>query len=119
MSLATRWPRAMVVVGLAAMVVGAVDPLEGSVVVLPGMALVALGAQLGHSRHRVLIYWSLVLVAAGVGALSGLSSIGGFGGSSGRSNWWALALLPYPVGWIMGLVGAARRLREPPPPVVA
>jgi hypothetical protein len=26
--------------------------------------------------------------------------------------WWALTILPYPVGWVMGLVGAIRRLIE-------
>lgn len=31
------------------------DPLEGSLVILPGSGLVALGALLGHNRHR----WSL------------------------------------------------------------
>ncbi|MFA5907226.1 MAG: hypothetical protein WC815_00455 [Vicinamibacterales bacterium] len=111
MSLTDRWPHALVVVGFLGMLVGALDPLEGSLIILPGIALVALGARLGHSRHRVLLYWSLALVAAGVGALWALSAVGGFGGQTGRSNWWALVLLPYPAGWIMGLLGAARTLR--------
>jgi len=109
---ARRWSRILVIVGLVAMVIGALDPLEGSLVILPGTGLVTLGALLGNSRHRILLYWSFVLVAVGVGALWGLSALGGFGGNSGRSNWWGLVLLPYPVGWIMGLVGAIRRLWE-------
>ena len=94
------------------MVIGAVDPLEGSLVILPGVCLVALGAGLGNSRHRLLLYWSAVLVAVGVGAWWGLSALGGFGGNSGRSNWWGLVLLPYPAGWIMGLIGAMWSWRE-------
>ena len=109
---ASRWSRTLVIVGFVAMVIGALDPLEGSLVILPGTGLVALGALLGNSQHRILLYWSFVLVAVGVGALWGLSALGGFGGNSGRSNWWGLVLLPYPVGWIMGLIGAIRRLRE-------
>jgi len=109
---ASRWSRILVIVGLVAMVIGALDPLEGSLVILPGTGLVALGALLGSRRHRVLLCSSFVLVAAGVGALWWLSALGGFGGSSGRSNWWWCALLPYPVGWITGLVGAVLRLRE-------
>lgn len=109
-----RWSRVLIIVGLVAMVIGAIDPLEGSLVVLPGTGLVALGALVGHSRHRVLLCWSFVLVAVGVGALWSLSSIGGFGGHTGRTNWWGLVLLPYPAGWIMGLVGAIRDLREGP-----
>ena len=108
----SRWSRILVIVGLIAMLIGVVDPLEGSLVILPGTGMVALGALLGNSRHRKLLSWSFVLVAVGVGALWGLSALGGFGGSSGRSNWWGLVLLPYPVGWIMGFVGAIRRLRE-------
>jgi hypothetical protein len=114
MNAASWWSRILVIMGLIAMVIGAIDPLEGSLVILPGTGLVALGALLGSSRHRILLYWSFFLVAVGVGALWGLSALGGFGGNSGRSNWWGLVLLPYPVGWVMGLVGAIRRLREGP-----
>ena len=112
MSGATRWSRILVIAGFAAMLIGALDPLEGSLVILPGTGMVALGALLGKSRHRTLLSWSFVLVAIGVGALWGLSAIGGLGGRTGRSYWWGLMLLPYLIGWSMGLVGAIRRLRE-------
>jgi hypothetical protein len=108
----SRWSRTLVMTGLVAMVIGAIDPLEGSIIILPGLGLVAAGALVGHSRHRALLCWSFGLAAAGVGALWGMSAIGGFGGNTGRSNWWALILLPYPIGWVMGLFGAVRRLRE-------
>jgi hypothetical protein len=107
-----RWWRILVIVGLVAMLFGAADPLEGSLVILPGTGMVALGALFAKSRHRRFLAWALVFVAAGVGAMWGLSAIGGLGGPTGRSLWWALVLLPYPVGWIMGLVGAVRTLRE-------
>lgn len=109
---ASRWSRILVIAGLVAMLIGAVDPLEGSLVILPGTGMVALGALLAKSRHQRMLSWSFVLVAVGVGALWGLSAVGGLGGATGRSYWWGLVLLPYPVGWIMGLVGAIRRLRE-------
>jgi len=108
----SRWSRLPVIVGLVAMVIGALDPLEGSLAIVPGIGLVALGARLGRSRHRVLLYGAFALAAVGVGALWGLSAVGGVGPTSGRSYWWALVLLPYPIGWIMGLVGAIRTLRE-------
>jgi hypothetical protein len=109
---ARRSSRILLIVGLAAMVIGAIDPLEGSVVILAGTGLAWFGARRARSRHLALLLWSFILVAVGVAAMFALSAIGGFGGSSGRSNWWALVLLPYPVGWIMGLVGASRSLRE-------
>jgi apolipoprotein N-acyltransferase len=108
-----RWSRVVGVVGLVAMCAGAVDPLEGSLVILPGSGLVALGALLGGSRYTRLLGWAFGFVAVGVGLLWGLSGLGGIGGESGRSLWWGLVLLPYPVGWVLGLVGAVRRLREP------
>ncbi len=114
MNRATRWSRLLLIVGLVVMLIGAIDPLEGSLVILPGTGMVALGALLGNSRHRIPLYWSLVLVAVGIGALWGLSTLGGTGGDTGRSHWWLLVILPYPVGWIMGLVGAIRGLREAP-----
>lgn len=104
----------MVIAGLTAMIFGALDPLEGSLVILPGTGLAAFGTRLANSRYRMLLYWAFALVAVGVGALWGLSALGGFGGDSGRSSWWGLVLLPYPVGWAMGLIGAFRQLREGP-----
>jgi hypothetical protein len=99
------------------MVIGALDPLEGSLLVLPATGLVALGAGLGHSRERVRLYWALLLVAVGVGLMWGMSAIGGLGGDTGRSMWWALLLLPYPIGWILGLIfGVRARLQGAPPP---
>ena len=106
------WWRILVIVGLAAMLAGAVDPLEGSPMVAAAVGLVGLGSWYGHSRQRRSLLWSVGLVAVGVGAMFILSALGGVGGTSGRPLWWALTILPYPVGWILGLVGAIRTLRE-------
>lgn len=110
MSASVRWSRPLVIGGLFAMLVGALDPLEGSLVILPGAAAVALGARLGDGRYRSLLLWSFVLVAVGVAILWGMSVVGGLGGSTGRSMWWALTLLPYPVGWLLALIGAVLTL---------
>jgi hypothetical protein len=94
------------------MVVGVLDPLEGSIVILAGVGSVALGALLAKSRYRKLLGASFVLVAVGVGAMFVISAFGGIGGTSGRSMWWGIFILPYPIGWIMGLVGAVLWLLE-------
>src|SRR5262252_107521 len=101
------WSRILKVVGGILMLVGTLDPMEGSLLILPGSGLVALGAFLGKSERRVIRYWAWVfaLVAVGVGALFGLSAIGGIGGTSGHSMWWGVLILPYPVGWLMALLG--------------
>ena len=112
-----KWSRRLVIAGLVLMIAGILDPLEGSVVILGGTALSALGAFRSGSRHRLPVA-ALVLTAVGVGALLGLSALGGVGGSSGRSLWWLLLCVPYPAGWMLGLVGAVRKLREPRPAVM-
>ncbi len=108
----TFWSHILVVIGLLAMVVGAIDPLEGVFVILPGSGLVALGGFLGKSRYRKLLYGAFILIAVGFGAMMIMSMLGGIGGRSGRSMWWGLFILPYPVGWILGLVGVILRLVE-------
>ena len=102
------WPRILVIVGLLAMLLGAIDPLEGSLIILPGSGMVALGAFLGKSRHRRLLYWAFALIAIGVGALFILSMFGGIGGSTGLSLWWGLIILPYPVGWVICFIGVIK-----------
>ena len=112
MNAPVMWSRILVIAGLAGMLIGAVDPLEGSLIILPGVGLVALGALLGKSRRRMLLCWSFALVTVGVAAMFVLSWFGGIGGNTGRSMWWAIFILPYPVGWIMGLAGAILALIE-------
>lgn len=89
------------------MLVGALDLMEGSIVILPGSGLVALGTFLGHRERRWIIYrtWVFILIAIGVGAIWGFTMIGGIGGNSGHSMWWELLVVPYLIGWTMGIWG--------------
>ena len=89
------------------MLLGAIDPLEGSLLILPGSGMVVLGMFLGKKDHRTILYWAwaFILIAVGVGAMFALSAVGGIGGKSGHSMWWGVLVLPYPVGWLMALVG--------------
>jgi hypothetical protein len=112
MSTRKPWPQLLAIAGGIAMLAGVLDPLEGSVIILAGSGLVALGAFLGNAGRNLRVYWICVfiLIAVGVGAMFGLSAIGGIGGTTGRSMWWGLPILPYPVGWIMGMVSLLARL---------
>jgi hypothetical protein len=104
----------LVIVGAVAMLVGALDPMEGSVVILTGSGLVALGTLLGNTSRRLRVYWiwTFLLITFGVGVMFGASAIGGFGGTTGRSMWWAVLVLPYPVGWVMGVGNLFFRFRR-------
>lgn len=90
------------------MALGTLDPMEGSLLILPGSGLVALGLYLAGTNRHIVLYWTVtfILIVMGVAALFDLSSVGGFGGNSGHSPWWGLTLLPYPVGWLMAVIAA-------------
>jgi hypothetical protein len=100
--------RSLVTLGGAAMLGGAVDPLEGSLAILIGSGMFALGTFLGHSERRKIAYrvGVFVLIVMGVGAMWVMSNMGGIGGNSGRSMWWGVLILPYLIGWSMGIWGA-------------
>ena len=57
----------------------------------------------------MLLYWiwAFLLIAVGVCAMFALSAVGGIGGRSGHSMWWGILILPYPLGWLTALLGAA------------
>ena len=107
-----RLPKILLIVGFIAMLIGMIDPLEGSVVILAGSCMLAISAFLSKSKRSLILYLSFALIAIGVGLLFGLSAFGGVGGDTGRSNWWLLVVLPYPVGWILGIVGIILMLRD-------
>ena len=108
---ANRWPRILLWAGIVGLLVGLADPLEGSLVIVPAVGVLALGAHLAHSRYRRPLDLAFALVIIGVAALWGISAVGGFGGSTGRSNWWALIFVPYAVGWIVALFAGIRAVR--------
>lgn len=103
--------RFLLPLGIIGMVVGAADPLEGSVLILGGSGLVALSTWLGRQGRTVAVYrtWLFGMIAFGVLAMFVLSNMGGVGGKSGRSMWWLLVLLPYPIGWLLAMANLVSR----------
>ena len=90
--------------GIVMLLLGILDPLEGSVVIVVGSSLVAIAAWNLHKPYR---YWLLVawlMVVSGVAYLFFISSLGGFLGNTGRSWVWGLPILPYPLGWLLSVV---------------
>jgi len=103
MTTASRTPLVLRLAGFIAMIVGAADPMEGSILILIGSALTAVGFFLARAEPRVVGYWvsAFLFTLVGVAALWGLSAVGGVGGSSGHSPLWLVLVLPYLGGWIM------------------
>lgn len=104
------WSVVLCILGLLMIIIGTLDPMEGAFIILPGSGLIALGAFIGKSHHRKFVYWAFGLTAFGVAVVIVWSLFGGVGGDTGRSTWWLLTALPYPVGWIMSILGAVRLL---------
>lgn len=101
------WTRIFTVSGYLALLVGAIDLLDGAIAVLLGGGLVALGTVTGQAGRGQITYRFCVagLIALGVGALWALSRAGGIGGASGHSPCWGLLVLPYVAGWSLGVWG--------------
>lgn len=99
-----KWMRIIYSIGVVALLIGALDPLEGSVVLAVGCALIALSTYLTHDRHWKLFLASMIMIVIGVFFLFYFSSLGGFGGTSTLSWWWGLLILPYPIGWLMAII---------------
>lgn len=93
------------IAGFCAVVLGCFDPMEGVLLIVPGTVLLALSAWLGKTPQRWLAYVACILMVISFAFLCLLTALGGFGGNAPllHSKWWALLLLPYPVGWMMGV----------------
>jgi len=80
------------------MLIGTIDPMEGSLLILPGSLLVAAYKYFCKTKRYKLYMIGAFSIMAGVASLFYWSSLGGFGGNSNYSAWWGLTILPYPLG---------------------
>lgn len=95
-----NWPRFIFHIGVVTLLLGALDPLEGSIIVILGSFLLAFATYKTQDRHRTYFLTISLLIFSGVVAMVILSILGGFGGTSMLSWWWSLFILPYPIGWL-------------------
>lgn len=119
MKISQKLTRILYITGIVAMLIGTIDPLEGSVVIAGGSLLLFLATWLSHDPQRNLFLMALILIVTGIIALFYLSSLGGFGGNSALSWWWGAFILPYPAGWLLTIIlliiRAVRKKKEPAP----
>ncbi len=99
-----KWTRVVYIIGVILLIIGAIDPLEGSVLILIGSAFLALSTYLARDRHYKIFMSAAIMNIVGVFFLFYFSSLGGFGGTSTLSWWWALLVIVYPIGWLMTIV---------------
>ena len=108
----TKWTRIIYIIGVVALIIGAIDPLEGSVLIVAGSVLLALSTYLTRDRHWKYFMILTAAIIVGVIFLFYLSSLGGFGGKSDLSWWWCLLILPYPIGWLTSIILLISRARK-------
>src|SRR6478672_11688661 len=100
-----QYARVLLVAGLAVLLIGMVDPLEGSIFTLIGVGVLAIASLLSGSRYANLLTWAVWFISAGISVMILLSWMGGVGGTSGHSAGWLVLVLPYPIGLVLALVG--------------
>ena len=92
------------IIGIIALIIGTIDPLEGSVVIAGGSVLIVIAAYLLKDTLRKLFLTSMIMILIGVTIMFYLSSLGGIGGSSSLSMYWGLTILPYLIGWLIAII---------------
>ena len=98
------WTRIFYIIGIIALIIGALDPMEGSVVIVAGSAAITFSTYLSKDKHFSMFLSTTIMIIFGVSSLFYLSSLGGFGGSSTLSSWWGILILPYPIGWLINII---------------
>lgn len=101
--------------GLIMMLLGAVDPLEDAPLIVGGALVATVAATVAHHPAARRLADETLLIAVGVAMMVVWSLVGGFGGASGRSVWWALTIMPYPLGVLAVVVTALHTLRRTQP----
>ncbi|MBU6324494.1 MAG: hypothetical protein KJS92_03320 [Bacteroidetes bacterium] len=105
MPLAQRLKAIIRICGITLLLLGALDPLEGSVLIALGAIFLAWEAGQTKRKGKRFYYYCATGIIIGVAYLFWISSLGGFGGTaSWRSWWWGLGILPYPIGWLTLMV---------------
>lgn len=91
-------------IGVILFIIGTLDPMEGSILILIGSIVFAAVSISTQKKYWKTFTCAAILIAFGVGCLFLLSALGGFGGNSSMSWWWGLTILPYPIGWVLNVV---------------
>ena len=99
-----NFQRIIFILGVIALIIGAIDPLEGSILILFGSGILTLSTFLSMDKYKYYFLVLFIMVLLGIGFLFYFSSLGGFGGESTLSWWWGLLILPYPIGWLATII---------------
>jgi hypothetical protein len=114
--------RIIFIVGVIALIIGAIDPMEGSIAITAGSVCIALSTLLTRDRYRKIFLVAAIMILIGVFCLWYVSSLGGF--DPKHEWWWDALILPYPIGWLLSvsilIIRAVKKKKQQPsaPPSV-
>ncbi len=115
MQVSPKTLRILYYTGVTAVLLGAIDPLEGSILIAAGATVLSAVSFFTNDRHKNIFLVATAGVLLGVALMWFFSSLGGFGGNSGRPMWYGLFLIPYPLGWLTIVITLLVRLFKPKP----
>ena len=92
--------------GILLFIVGKIDPLEGSVLIVVGSLLMTFWAFLVRSPRLDMHKWATALMIIGVLALFILSYLGGIKTDDPWKVIKWIIIAPYPAGWLLTVVGS-------------
>lgn len=97
-----KWPRYVYSIGVTATIIGAIDPLEGSILIAAGSVLLVVSTFFTRDRHYKIFLTSAILILTGVYTLWFVSSLRRV--FFEPYNRWDLLVIPYPTGWLINII---------------
>lgn len=97
-----KWNRFLYITGVILLIAGALDPMEGSIVIALGSIMTFIATQFSEDRHKNIFFIASILITFGVISLWFISSLGGFDPKT--EWWWLLLIIPYPIGWFLEVI---------------
>jgi hypothetical protein len=102
--------RIVYIFGVVGVIIGALDPLEGSVIIAIGSVLLAVATWFKHDDHRKIFLFTAIGIVFGVSLMFVFSDMGGFSKDAPLSWGWSLLIAPYPLGWLVNILYLMYRL---------
>lgn len=97
-----KWYRVVFIIGIAATIIGAIDPLEGSIIIAIGGICLAVAMYFMNDRYFKIFLICAIMILVGVSALWFISSLGGY--EPKKEWWWNVFISPYPLGWLFSII---------------
>jgi hypothetical protein len=97
-----KWTKVIFIIGAIAIILGIIDPMEGSIVIATGSFFIAFSTFVSRDHYRKIFLVSAIMIIVGVLSMFYVSSLGGF--DPKHAWWWDVLILPYPLGWLISVI---------------